>query len=350
MKELVKQLEQESGRSFEWNESAALEEAEKKHDHQSGLTVKLLSVLGGLLAALFFIGFCFISRLYESSFALMFFGIVFIGGAIVLNKLYDNVLLDTISVSLYIIGYTFLGMGMGKAQASEDLICWVFIATGCGTLLLIQNYILSFLAVLFINGSLMSFLFRYSDYHLHHVYLSFLTLTVTCWYLNEARLLRIHPAIARLYNPLRLGLTVSFLGALFLVSTNWFNIIFQHYLWISFLPVFAASLFMVFRILDLLGVNAIREKFIVYVLCAAVLLPTCWSPAIAGAILIVLLSFRVHYRTGLVFGTVSFIYFISQYYYDLKLTLLTKSALMLTSGLFFLILYVLTRKKLTADD
>ena len=44
------------------------------------------------------------------------------------------------------------------------------------------------------------------------------------------------------------------------------------------------------------------------------------------------------------------IYFISQYYYDLNFTLLTKSILLFSSGVLFLLLYLFTHKNLTQNE
>ena len=47
-----------------------------------------------------------------------------------------------------------------------------------------------------------------------------------------------------------------------------------------------------------------------------------------------------------VLAIIALIYFVSRYYYDLNLTLLTKSIVMMVSGVLFLIAFALLRKKL----
>ena len=58
----------------------------------------------------------------------------------------------------------------------------------------------------------------------------------------------------------------------------------------------------------------------------------------------------VNYKTGLVIGIISFIYFISQYYYDLNFTLLTKSIILFSSGIVFILFYLFTNKKLNTNE
>jgi len=80
------------------------------------------------------------------------------------------------------------------------------------------------------------------------------------------------------------------------------------------------------------------------------LVSTIFSPSISGAMIIVLLSFLVNYKTGLAIGIISLIYFISQYYYDLNFTLLTKSIILFSSGIVFLLFYLFTTKKLNSNE
>jgi len=99
-----------------------------------------------------------------------------------------------------------------------------------------------------------------------------------------------------------------------------------------------------------LDITEKRTKITIYGITLLTILPTALSPAISGAILLIVLGFLVNYKTGLILGIVSFIYFISQYYYDLNFTLLTKSILLFLSGILFVLLYLLTHKKLSSNE
>jgi uncharacterized membrane protein len=93
-----------------------------------------------------------------------------------------------------------------------------------------------------------------------------------------------------------------------------------------------------------------REKTTIYALSFVLLLSTAMSPAIAGALLIILLAFMVNHKTGFAVGIISFIYFVSQFYYDLGYTLLLKSILMFSTGVLFMLIYLFTYKKLHANE
>jgi uncharacterized membrane protein len=75
-----------------------------------------------------------------------------------------------------------------------------------------------------------------------------------------------------------------------------------------------------------------------------VLLPTILAPSVPGALLVVLSSFYIGHRTGFWVGLLALAYFLVLYYYDLNMTLLAKSGvLVLTGSLFLAGLYLLNR-------
>ncbi|MEX0362988.1 MAG: DUF4401 domain-containing protein, partial [Allomuricauda sp.] len=107
---------------------------------------------------------------------------------------------------------------------------------------------------------------------------------------------------------------------------------------------FLAVLYLVKDLIKVVGVVSGNTKTLIYVLSVAVLLPAVMAPAISGAVLIILLSYKINYKTGLAIGIIALIYFVSQYYYDLNLTLLTKSIILFSSGMVFLLFYLFTLK------
>ena len=69
-----------------------------------------------------------------------------------------------------------------------------------------------------------------------------------------------------------------------------------------------------------------------------------YTPGISGTLLIILLSYRTNFKPGLAIGIAAFVYFISNFYYNLNINLLNKSLLLIGSGLLFLALYGLILK------
>jgi len=180
-----------------------------------------------------------------------------------------------------------------------------------------------------------------------YVYIAVLIAALNYLFFKEAKIITTNPNICRLYRPVRIALLFSLVGVLILtVIPHWIG---QSY-WVL-LPSaasVAAILYLVSHIISLLNVENTTYKQIIYVFVLLLLLPTALFPPLSVSLMIILLCFRFNYKTGFVIGIISFIYFIGQYYYDLDLTLLVKSILMIVSGVLFLLFFLFTRHKLAS--
>ena len=112
----------------------------------------------------------------------------------------------------------------------------------------------------------------------------------------------------------------------------------------------AAIIYLLFHLFEILNITKLQFKIGICILSIILLMPTALSPAISVGLLIILLSFLTNYGTGLMICIIAFIYFVSQYYYDLHFTLLTKSILMFSSGMLFIGLYLFIHKKLMRNE
>lgn len=341
--ELINHIQTKENREIKFDEEAILKAYSENDNHQT-LAIKILSIFGGFLASSIFVGFLFLAGLYDSEFALLLLGFLLIVFGAFINQQNDNTIVDTVSISAYIIGFILLGMGFSKMELDENTISLIFIFIAFCTLFLTQAYIISFVSVLIISGSFLTLLISNDYYDLVHVYVSVMAVLLSLIFLNEAKLLNGNSKISKLYSPVRIALLFSFLAGLIILGKTGILKLSQEYLWISSISIVIAIFSVVSRLLVLLNIH--ENKWKIYALATIVLLPTLFAPSISGAILIILLSFLVNYKTSLVIGAVVFIYFVSQYYYDLHYTLLTKSIVMFCSGILFLGLFFLTQKKL----
>ena len=173
---------------------------------------------------------------------------------------------------------------------------------------------------------------------------------MTYIFLKEAMLIKARKSLSKLYNPVRIGLIFSFLPGLVFLGKRGLFPVSPGYIWLSSIVIIAAIVFLVSKLFNILNITEPKHRIGIYIFTVLALSLTALSPAISGAILIMLLSFLVNYKTGFVLGIISFIYFISQYYYDLNFTLLTKSILLFSTGVVFVLLYLFTSKKLAADE
>lgn len=70
IKELLDYFRTQENKELKFDEEAIFTAYEKRDDHQS-LAVKILSVFGGILASLAFLGFLFITGIYDSTSGLL---------------------------------------------------------------------------------------------------------------------------------------------------------------------------------------------------------------------------------------------------------------------------------------
>jgi uncharacterized membrane protein len=350
IKELLDYLQTAEDKVLDFDEEAIVATYQKNNDNRS-LPMKILSVFGGFWASLAFLGFLLVG-IHHSEVGLLVFGIICIAGSIWISKAYDKIIIDTVSVSFFITGFMLLGFSLHLLlKGNENMISIIFIIIAFSSLIIARNYMLSFISVLIINGSILTLILSNEGYNLIPVYVSTLALIITYFFLKEAKIITANKGLSQLYNPIRTGLVFSFLSGLtFLGIKNGIFPMSPNYIWLPSIIIISVIVYLISTLFDVLNIIKIQHKIVIYIFTVLSLLPTALAPAISGAILIMLLSFSVNYKTGLMVGIIAFIYFVSQYYYDLNFTLLTKSILLFSSGVFFIALYLFTHKKLTTNE
>ena len=350
IQEILDYIQTTEEKTLNFDKEAIVAAYQKNNEPQS-LAIKILSVFGGILASLAFLGFIILAGIDNSGAGLFILGTIFIAGAIYTSKIHDKkIILDTIIVSCFVIGFWLLGFAFIAMNIDVNTICVLFIVIAFLSIIIAQNYILSFISTLIISGSILSLILLNDSYTFLHLYIAAFVAIITYFFLSEAKIIATNNILSKLYNPIRTGLTFSFLAGLAFVGKKGLLPISADYIWLSSIVTISAVIYLLSNLFKILNINKIQHIIGIYIFAVLALLPTAFSPAISGAILLILLSFYVNYKTGLVLGVIAFIYFISQYYYDLNLTLLTKSILLFSSGVIFIIIYLFTHKKLTTNE
>ncbi|MER3375766.1 MAG: DUF4401 domain-containing protein [Allomuricauda sp.] len=346
----IKNIKSLEGSSFQCDEPAILEEYQKRGGEKSNFIIKALSIFGGILASLAFLGFLLILGLYESEAAILLVGIGLIIVSVFLTKKYDALIMDTIGISLYMLGLVLFIFGLFTFDINEDVVTLLVMAVALCSLFIVQNPILSFFALLIISGGLLTLIVSNDVYGLVHLYINLHAFALTYVFLNESSILTSDLKLVKLYDPLRIALVFSLLFGLVATIKQEFFFLSKNHFWISSLVIILILMYVVHSLLKTFEVSTLKTKIGVYLFSALTLLPTLFAPAISGALLIVLLSFKVNYKTGLSIGIISLVYFVIQYYYDLNFTLLTKSIILFSSGLVFLLFYIFLTKKLNSNE
>lgn len=336
------------GNSFQMDEAAVLADYEKANANRSGIAIKVLTVIGGFLATCAFMGFLFVGGLFESEMALCVTGFFFIAGALILKRVKDLLILDTFAVSFYVCGCVLLVIGANELHMNEITVSLLFMGIALFSLWFVQSYMMAFTATILFHTACVALLETYRYDSFVHIYISLLIWFFTLMILQEARIIRSSKLMNRLYNPVRMATLFALLTILYLSGSGWFFRI-ASFRWFTTFSAAAAILLLLPRILQKLEVKNITQQALAFAAAILVLAPTIWAPNIATAILIILASFLVNYKTGIVAGILALIWFVSEYYYSLHYTLLVKSLLMMATGVCFLLLYFITHKKLMPE-
>ncbi|WP_250253828.1 DUF4401 domain-containing protein [Chryseobacterium sp. Marseille-Q3244] len=346
--ELMNHLRTVSNKEIHFDEESIMADYQEKDTNHQSLSIKILSIFGGIMACLAFLGFVFMMQIFDSQIGAGILGVICIAGSSLISRISGKTIIDTLSVSFFITGFSLLGLAL---STEGDTIYPVFIAFALCTLFLVQSYILSFISILIINGSIFALAQVNHIYHLTSAIIILQTIFTTYLFLQEAKIITKSKVLSKLYDPIRTGMIFSFILTLaFLGFGSFFRVTEYYYDWIPSVMIVITILYVISLLFKTLQVTNTLYKIAIYALTVLVLSPTLLTPTIAGAILIMLLSFYTHYKTGFVLSIIALICFIGRFYYDLQFTLLTKSILLFGSGIFFLAMYFFAHKKLTAHE
>lgn len=320
---------------------AALDDGESDN-----LTIKVLIILGGILATLFFLVFLFLTGIYEHRIGMLVLGLIMVGVSTLVNRQYNKVIVGTISVSSYLIGFVFIGISLIELDKSEDFVSLTVFLLAVLSLLVTPGYLLSFVAVLMVNGSLLTLLMNEYREHYILVLIPLQAWLLALWYYNEAGILTARNLLSRIYYPVRTGMVFALVMTLIFIGKRGLLPFSHAYYWLTSISIFGTIFYVLHNLFETLDVRSLKRKWSIYAVVICVLLPTIYAPAISSSFLLILLAFHVNHKTGAAVGIVGLIYFISQYYYDLEFTLLTKSVVLFTSGVLFLLFFYFLNKKI----
>jgi len=352
--ELINQFKESEGESFTINEQAIIAETVELAANRTTVAITVLSILGGVFATLAFLGFLLLAGLYDSEGGLMAFGLLFIIVSVVLNKVYSKTIIDTVSVSAFMIGFCMVGFSLEELGIDDQLLCLIFIGMATGILIINQTYLLSLLSFLLIFGGIFGLLNTNDSLIIFpYIYIAVLALGLSITGLNEVKIISHSQKFLKLYQPLFLATACALIVLLgFSTVVNSYTLeVKANFSWIASIVCIIAVLFTISKIKKRYEhEHTILNNGVIYAGTVLALTPTLFAPAISGGLLLILLSYLINNKVSLVLSIVSFIYFISLYYYNLGYTLLTKSIILFVTGLVFLAAYMLFINKVKSHE
>jgi uncharacterized membrane protein len=346
----TEQLERETGRPLQTDRDALLHDFHEDQEHEGTLAMKILSIIGAFMATGFFIGFTFLLDV-NSEVTLQIMGAtMLVGGYFFCRRDFLGIMGEAFGVALVVCGYPLLLVGFADLVPNESGMALFALVLAGVILFLMENSIIAFLATVMMGGCLIFLAHDGYDRFGAHLYVGLVAIALTLWVQFEARLLKASELLSRRYDGIRTGLILALLiGAGYLSDFRFMMDLPRLPNWYASVALVPLTLWLAYTLLQRFGVAA-TERWLYLVGLLTLLLPTIFAPALSATLLCLLLAWRAGHRTGTVLAVLALIYFISRYYYDLNLTLLTKSIILSATGSLFLVAWALLRKKISLHE
>lgn len=309
---------------------------------RNNLTIQVLSIIGGVMTAFFFLGFLAISSILRSEMSQLIVGSVFIITTLTFNRIQTKPFWDAMNITCYIAGCILIWFGISN---NENILFITLIGISIVTALVSRGFILPFLSVMVFYVALFGELtYLFSLMNPLSVAVTPIIAVFLLFTIFETQILSLLKGNLSKYRPLHSGLFVSCVGSLALLSIHFFS--YHSTDWIQSIFMWLGILIMVYKITQVMQVQNKVHQVCIYLLCILICLPTLSAPYLSGSILLILICFQYGYKTECGAALLLFIYAVSKYYYDLDITLLTKSINLFLTGIAFIAAwYFFTQKK-----
>ena len=282
---------------------------------KNNLTIQVVSIIGGILTAIFFLGFLVVASIIRTETSSLIIGCLFIITTLTISRRLTVPFLDAMNITLYIAGCALIAYGLNK---STNALFIALAITGIFTFFLSKGFILPFLSViLFIISFLGELAYLSSSIQLLQIAVVPVLAVFLFTNLYERDILTgLKENLVSKYTPFHSGLFVSCICLLAGLSVNYGIPA----------PYWLLSIFIWIGIL--------------------ICLPTMFAPYLSGSLLLILICFHYGYKAECAAALLLFIYAVSKYYYDLNLSLLVKSITLFFTGIIFMIAwYYFTQKR-----
>jgi len=294
-----------------------------KSAHKESIGIQLLSIAGGLLGSMFFIGFLFMT-IFDAPKAMGVLGVILMIAVLIVDRTSKSRVLDGACIGTSVAALIMVGVGLETSTHSDNATALALLAISILMPLVTRGYMLNLIAVLVFNGALFALIYTNHVFILIHLFVPLLAAAYTYTSLYRFRIWRN-------------GFLLSFIVLLgYLGMTEMDRPGYNGNDWISSVLIIAVVVFILQRIISHLHIETQRSKIQIYAMTLLLMLLSVFAPAICGGLLILLLSFHTGHRVGLITGFLALLYFVSLYYYNMHFSLLIKSGIMVATGMLFL--------------
>lgn len=310
---------------------------------KNNLTIQVVSIIGGILTAIFFLGFLALASIIRSEESSLIIGCLLIVATLTISRLVVRPFLDAMNITFYIAGCILFTFGI---SANVNILFCSLLVISILTFFLTKGFILPFLSVILFNISLFGEIAHLlSSWYPLQVAIVPLVAAFLFTNLFETKLLARLQGNTSKYKPFHTGLFISCIVALSGSSIHFLTTGINE--WIISVFLWIGLLIMIQRIMRVMGgTNNSMKQIGIYGLSILICLPTVFAPYLSGSLLLILICFHFGYKAECGASLLLFIYAISKYYYDLNMTLLVKSITLFFIGIAFIVAwYYFTQKR-----
>lgn len=327
--------------------------AETTHAGDSmSLVSKIFLTIGVLLGSLAVLALFFISfQLFQNHAVSLFVGICMTAFGIYANRNQKSFALYLVGTIAFLSGFIFINFGMLDTSSGPDINYPINILMALATIFLIRSFLLSLVAF---NILIYCLLFLFFDgLNANSEFIIVPLFVLILYFLRKYENLVFSKATnwVERYDALSLSVLVCCLLLPTFNKVNYYSmgVVFNFHN--TFLA-FASTIVLLLTAWDALQKNNFSNQHKYSVL--GILLLLCFvlvnAPMVLISIALLALSFASNYRSGLILSALSLIYALITYYYDMQLTLLSKSFLLMGAGALFLLGYFFINKRIWTND
>jgi hypothetical protein len=324
-----------------FNEEAIKAEYKNLMHDGNHKAIRILLILGSLLSSAFVLGLLSVLGLYDTPGAMLTVGLAGLVSGVWIHRMGKKDVLDAFSVSFVVIGYASFLFSISEWRGSATEVCVAAGLLSAALFFFTRSYLLPFLSVVSFLGSGYVWIML-KEMPLLAPVLSFLSILLL-WaiYQREGETIGRFRRWNTHYAPLCLGLLVSVLAAQYLFIPLFEGVLIEglriRYPMYFSLPNSMFCAITLYRVIPEMGVESSRSKMLLLVGMLIILALTLSAPSFSLSLFLLLVTFRNAHQTGIILSIISLIAAIGIYYYDLQLSLLTKSILLIACGALFLL-------------
>ncbi len=336
---LVESLQKVGEPHFEVNKNKFEADLIRANAAPTSWIIRIVTMLGAWISAACFFGVISLMGIFDSPMAITILGIVLTAVAIfAFQTVNQKVFTIPYALTASITGQICIGYGLtGWLNLSDmDLLLWVGIGIQVLMFILSKNHVQRFITVLVVNLLGVGLLFSNKLYEGIHWITGLNALIFTALILGEEIVLSRYKKLIAAFDSLNAGTAFSFLLLTFIrlgELTFSFREISIRFWWISAAFILMCLIGVIYKISLDFEWNPVKT----IPLCL-IFVPFLWGySGILGGVLMLAVGYYHKNLWFIVMGVLALGVFISVFYYNLQLTLWTKSLILIGSGILFLV-------------